>query len=69
VTIYTCAHTFIIVPYADDLVLISKSAEGIQKCIGNVCTYCKTWGLDINIKQTNSIVLSSSGRINKIDLK
>jgi len=69
VTIYTCTHTFIIVPYADDIVSISKSAEGIQKCIDNVCTYCKTWGLDINIKKTNSIVLSSSGRINKTDLK
>ena len=58
-----------IIPYADDLVLISKSAEGLQKCIGNVCTYCKTCGLDINIKKTKSIVFNSSGRINKTDFK
>ena len=58
-----------IVPYADDLVLISKSAEGLQKCIDNVCTYCKTCGLDINIKKTKSIVFNSSVRINKTDFK
>jgi hypothetical protein len=69
VTIYACTHTFILVPYADDLVLISKSAEGLQKCIDNLCTYCKTWGLDINIKRTKSIVFNSSGRINKTDFK
>ena len=68
-TIYACTHTFILVPYADDLVLISKSAEGLQKCIDNLCTYCKTWGLDINIKRTKSIVFNSSGRINKTDFK
>jgi hypothetical protein len=32
-------------------------------------TNCKTWGLDINIKRTKSIVFSSSGRINKTDFK
>jgi hypothetical protein len=40
-----------------------------QKCIDNLCTNCKTWGLDINIKRTKSIVFSSSGRINKTDFK
>ena len=58
-----------LVPYADDLVLISKSAVGLQKCIDNLCTCCKTWGLDINIKKTISIVFISSGRINKTDFK
>ena len=58
-----------LVPYADDLVLISKSAVGLQKCIDNLFTCCKTLGLDINIKKTKSIVFSSSGRINKTDFE
>jgi hypothetical protein len=43
--------------------------EGLQKCIDNLCTNCKTWGLDINIKRTKSIVFNSSGRINTTDFK
>ena len=58
-----------LVPYADDLVLISKSAVGLQKCIDNLFTCCKTLGLDINTKKTKSIVFNSSGKINKTDFE
>ena len=30
--------------YADDLVLISESAQGLQKCLNNLSIYCKKNG-------------------------
>ena len=36
--------------YADDLVLLSTSSTGLNKCLNNVAEYCYKWNLEINIK-------------------
>ena len=51
--------------YADDLVLISPSKEGLQKQIDTLTEYCKTWKLKINSKKTKSMVFNRGNNIIK----
>ena len=38
--------------YADDLVLMSTSKEGLQKCLDDLNIYCKKWKLKVNTDKT-----------------
>jgi hypothetical protein len=38
--------------FADDLILFSKSAEGLQKMLNQLEIFCGTWKLEVNIKKT-----------------
>ena len=49
--------------YADDLVLISDSKEGLQKRLDTLCTFCKDWCMEINVKKTKIIIFNRSGRL------
>ena len=49
--------------YADDLLLLSTTAEGLQRNISKADEFCKQWGLSINIDKTKTMVFSKSGRI------
>lgn len=51
--------------YADDLVLISESAIGLQSCIDKLSSFCDKWGLGINLKKSKSLIFNSSGRLEK----
>ena len=48
--------------YADDLVLISESAEGLQNCIDKLDNYCEKWNLTINLDKTKIMSFNKSGR-------
>ena len=49
--------------YADDLVLMSETADGLQMCIDKLYNYCTKWGLQINIKKTKSVVFNNTGKL------
>ena len=49
--------------YADDLILISESEFGLQKCLDKLYTYCEKWNLAVNLDKTNVMVFNKSGRI------
>ena len=34
--------------YADDLILLSNSAEGLQNCMEKLSTFCDEWGMNVN---------------------
>lgn len=51
--------------YADDIVLLSESAEGLQKSLQNLHQYCNKWDLKVNIEKTKIIVFNKSGRMFK----
>lgn len=58
--------------YADDLVLMSLSEDGLQNKLNKLDAYCKEWGLEINSKKTKVMAMSNSNedapnRIMKID--
>ena len=42
--------------YADDIVLLSETPEGLQKTIDLTEKYGENLGLEINIKKTNTMV-------------
>ena len=46
------------ISWADDLLLMSLSKEGVQKCLHKLEGYCRKWGLDINENKTKCMVLS-----------
>lgn len=51
--------------YADDLVLLSLSAKGLQDKLDKLDEYCKFWCLDINVKKTKVMAMAKT----KIDVK
>ena len=47
--------------YADDLVIFSKSAHGLQKSLDRLSSYCDTWKLNINLDKTKVMLFQSNG--------
>ena len=48
------------ISWADDLLLISCSKEGLQSCLNKLNYYCIRWGLTVNDKKTKAMVFSKS---------
>jgi exonuclease III len=48
--------------YADDMLLLSLSEEGLQAHLQVISTYCQDWGISINCKKTKIMVFTRSGR-------
>ena len=49
--------------YADDLVLISTTQDGLNNCLSKLEHFCDTWHLEVNLKKSQVIIFSTSGRI------
>ena len=49
--------------YADDLILLSESPNGLQLCLNKLDIYCNKWNLEVNISKTKIMVFNKSGRI------
>ena len=45
--------------YADDMLLLSYSASGLQKCLNVLNVYCNKWQLRVNLAKTKIIVFNS----------
>jgi len=53
--------------YADDTVLLSESAVGLQKGLASLEVYCNRWNLKVNIQKTKIVVFGSrQGQANYI---
>ena len=48
--------------WADDLVLMSETPEGLQQCVHNLQGYCQKWKLEINMKKTKVMTFNKSGK-------
>ena len=48
--------------YADDLVLISESAIGLQNSLNILSCYCDKWNLTVNLDKTKSMIFNKAGR-------
>ena len=42
--------------FADDLLILSESKEGLQNSINNLSKYCYNWQLTINVKKTKTMI-------------
>ena len=49
--------------FADDLVLLSETAHGLQNSLTNLGNYCDQWGLDVNLDKTKIISSTSSEKL------
>ena len=54
--------------YADDLVLMSTSKAGLQRCLEDLQTYCGKWKLKVNINKTKIVTFNKSGKLLKRQL-
>ena len=48
--------------YADDLVVLSTTHEGLQTSLKKLSAYCKEWKLEINRTKSKTMCLSKEGR-------
>ena len=51
--------------FADDLVLLSTTAEGLQCWFDKLLTYTRRWNLNVNIDKTKVIIFNKGGHIIK----
>ena len=49
--------------YADDLLLLSETENGLKECIARLGHYTKVWKLSVNLKKTKIMVFNKLGRI------
>ena len=49
--------------YADDLILMSTSKEGLQKSLDSLYNYCEKWKLKINMNKTKCMTFSKGSNI------
>ena len=47
--------------WADDLLLISKSKQGLQKQIEIVDQYCSHWKFTLNVEKTKTVIFNNAG--------
>lgn len=52
--------------YADDVILLYETSEGLQNCLDKLHKYCEVWGLQVNIKKTKSMIFNNTGRLDPI---
>ncbi len=53
--------------FADDLLLLSETPEGLQKSINNLNKFCIKWQLSINVNKTKAIIFQQRNVIDKIN--
>ena len=46
--------------YADDLIIMSETGDGLQSAMNKLNEYCKTWSLTVNISKTKFMVTKGS---------
>ena len=49
--------------YADDIILLSESATGLQKCLNTLSQYCKSWCLNVNYDKSKVMIFNKLGRL------
>ena len=48
--------------YADDLVILSQTATGLQNAINILNNFCNKWKLNVNLKKTKVVVFQKKQR-------
>lgn len=49
--------------YADDIVLMSTSATGLQEKLNRLNKFCQDWCLEVNIVKTKVLIFNKSGKL------
>ena len=51
--------------YADDIILLSRSAKGLQEKLDILNTHCKDWCLTVSTSKTEILIFNKAGRLIK----
>ena len=51
--------------YADDMILMSESQEGLQKMLSSLEKYTKEWNLSVNVEKTKVMIFRNGGKVRK----
>ena len=49
--------------YADDIVLLSTSASGLQEKLNKFNDVCQDWCLEVNVLKTKALIFNKLGRL------
>jgi len=49
--------------YADDMVILSTTASGLQESLDHLDTYCNKWGLEVNAEKSHVITFRKSKKL------
>ena len=52
-----------LIMYADDMVLLAETPEGLQKMIDSLSSYTEKWDLILNINKTKIVVFRNGGKL------
>ena len=55
--------------YADDLLILSETEKGLQKCMSILEQHCNRWKLEVNLDKTKAIIFNSRKKIFDTDIK
>ena len=48
---------------ADDLILMSKTEQGLQNCLNKLHTFCNMWDLEVNTEKTKVVVFNKKSEL------
>lgn len=48
--------------YADDLIILSRSKQGLQNCLNTLQSFCNDWKLNVNLKKTKTMIFQKKIR-------
>ena len=48
--------------YADDIILVSESKEGLQNGLNVLSKFCSSWKLEVNTKKSKIMIFNSNGK-------
>ena len=54
--------------YAEDLVFISESATGLQRCLNDLNSFCNKWHMKVNLSKTKCMVVTRNRHGEKVNL-
>ena len=55
--------------YADAIVILSSSREGLQRRLDKLESFCKDWCLDVNIDKTKVLIFNKTSKLMKDEFK
>ena len=55
--------------YADDLVLLSETASGLQNCLDATGSFCSKWGLNINYSKSKVMVFNKASKFSNLTFR
>jgi hypothetical protein len=47
--------------YADDVVIMSTSHDGLQCKLNKLQAFCDDWGIDVNLSKTKTMIFNKTG--------